>query len=177
MINVLPPKEKEVLRIEENKKTILILEILGFIFLLCLVLILTSMKIYVSGQAEAARIIFEQEQKEFEVSEIKDFSEKIRLANEIFTNLASFYENQVKLTEVLEETSKIIPEGIQLTSLSYQKKTSEVNFLGFSQDREILIEFKEKLEQGERFEKVYFPSSCWIKPTDIDFNSKFKFKK
>lgn len=177
MINILPAKEKEILQMEEKKKTILILEILSFIFLLCLVLILASMEIYVSGQAEAARIIFEQEQKEFEVSEIKDFSEKIKLANETFANLDSFYKNQVKLTEILEETSKILPEGIQLSNFSYQKNTLEVNLFGFSQNREILIKFKEKLEQGEKFEEVYFPSSCWIKPADIDFNSKFKFKK
>ncbi len=176
MINILPSKEKEILQTEERKKIVSILEILGFIFLLYLVLILASMRIYILGRAEAARIILEQEQGEFEVSEIKNFSEKIELANETFSNLNSFYQNQVKLTEILEEVSKTLPEEIYLNNFSYQKNTSQVSLSSFSKSREALLEFKENLEQKENFEEIYFPPSCWIKPIDIDFNSRFKIK-
>ena len=177
MINILPPKEKEILQAEEKKKIVLILEILGFTFLLCLILILVSMNIYVSGQAEAVRIVLKQEQGEFETSEIKSFTEKIKLANEIFSNLDSFYQNQVKLTKILEEISETLPDGIYLNNFSYQRNTSRVTISGFSESREVLSEFKENLEQKENLEEIYFPSSCWIKPINIDFNSKFKIKK
>jgi Tfp pilus assembly protein PilN len=177
MINILPPAEKNILYAEEKKKISLILEILGLVFFVCLILILASMQIYISGKAEAAKIILEQEKDEFEFSEIKNFSEKIRSANEVFTNLDHFYQNQVKLTEVLEEVSRVLPEGIQLSNFSYRKSDSQVSVFGFSQDRETLLKFREKLEQEEKFEEVYFPSSCWIKPTEITFNSSFKFRK
>jgi len=177
MINILPPKEKERIRAKEKKKIALILELLGFVFLLCLVLALFSIEIYVSGRTEAARIILEQERGEFEASEIKDFSEKIRLANESFSNLESFYENQIKLTKVLEEISETLPEGIYLSSLSYQKNNSQVSLLGFAETREALFEFKENLEKEEDFVGIFFPPSSWIKSTNIDFNSRFKIKK
>lgn len=177
MINILPQREKEILQAEEKKKIFLILEIFGFVFLLYLILILVSMNIYISGQVEAVRIVLEQEQGEFESSEVKDFSEKIGSANTTFSNLNSFYQNQIKITEILGEISEILPEGVHLNSLSYQKNTFRINIFGFSNNREALLEFKENLEDKENFEEIFFPPSCWIKPSDISFNSNFKIKK
>jgi len=177
MINLLPPKEKKFLQDEEKKKTVLILGILGFVFFLCLALILTSMKIYISGQAEAENIIIEREKEAFKASEIKDFSEEIKLANKVFSDLNSFYQNQVKLIEILEEITQIFPEEIYLTNFSYKKETSEVVLFGFSKTRETLLEFKKNLEQKENIEGVYFPPSCWLESTDINFNTRFKIKR
>ena len=143
MINILPQQEKEILRTEEQKKIILILEILWLIFLLCLILILVSMSIYISGQAEAARIVLEQEQGGFEASEIKEPSEQIKLANETFSNLNSFYQNQVKIIDILEEVSKTLPPGTYLNSFSYQKSTYKIVISGFSESRDFLFKFKE----------------------------------
>lgn len=177
MINLLPQNEKEILWKEEKKKMFLVLEILGFVFLLCSILILTSMEIYISGQAEAERIILEQEKEEFQSSEFKDCSREIKSANEVFAGLDSFYKNQVKLTNILKEVSEVIPEGIYLDNFSYQSQTSQVTISGFSRSREILIRFKNNLEQKGNFKEVYFPPACWLESTDINFNSSFKVER
>jgi len=177
MINLLPPSEKKNLQTEEKKKIVLILEILGFIFLLCLILILTSINVYISGQVEVERIIFEKEKGIFESSEVKDLSEKIKLANKTFSDLNSFYQNRIKLVDFLEEISEVLPEKVYLNNFSYQKNNSQVTLSGFSKTREALFELKNNLEQQENLEEIYFPPSCWIESVDINFNLKFKIKK
>ena len=174
MINLLPQKEKGVIQAEENKKVILILGIIGFIFILCFILVLTTIKVYIAGQAEVERIILEQEKEEFKVSEEKNFSEEIRSANESLTALKSFYKNQVKVTEILEGVSRNLSEGLYLNEFSYQKEISQIVISGFSPTREALIEFKDNLEGN--FENVHFPPDSWLKATNIDFASKFKIK-
>lgn len=176
MINLLPQSEKKILQIEEKEKIVLILETLSFIFLLCLILILASIQIYIWGQVEAEKIILEQEKREFEVSEVKDLPEKIKLANKTFSDLNSFYQSQIKSTEILEELSKTLPQGVYLTNLSYQKRTSQVIVSGFSKNREILFEFKKNLEQEESFQDIYFPPSTWIEAININFNMSLKIK-
>ena len=176
MINLLPQDEKKILQIEEKEKIALVLETLSFIFLLCLILILVSIQTYIWGQVEAEKIIFEQEKREFEVSEVKDLPEKIKLANKAFFDLNSFYQSQIKSTEILEELSETLPQGVHLTNLSYQKKTSQVALSGFSKSREILFEFKKNLEQEENFKDIYFSPSTWIEAININFNMNFKIK-
>jgi len=177
MINILPQRENEIIQSEENKKIILIFEILIIIFFVCLIFILVSIEIYISGRVEAEKIILEQEKAEFEKSGIKDFSEKINLANKTFSDLNSFYKNQIKSTEIFYEISQTIPEDIYLTSFSYQKEPSRISLFGFSKSREALLQFKKSLEQKENFEDIYFPPSTWINSKDINFNLNFKIKK
>lgn len=177
MINLLPQKEKGILRSEERKKIFLIFEILTLIFVICLIFILASIEIYISGRVEAEEIIFEQEKKEFETSEIKDFSNKIKSANQTFSYLNYFYKNQVKTVEIFSEIYETIPEGIYLTTFSYQRDISNVSLFGFSKSREILLQFKKNLEQKEDLEDIYFPPSTWIDSKDVNFNLNLKIKK
>jgi len=176
MINLLPRKEKRSIQTEERKKIILILEILGFLFLLCLILVLLSIEIYIEGQAKAENIIIEQEKREFQASEIKDLPNKIKTANKNFTDLNLFYQNQVNTMEILQELSETLPEGVYLTTFFYRKDTSEIILSGFSKTRETLYELKVNLEKKGRFENIYFPPSAWIESVDINFNLNFKLK-
>lgn len=177
MINILPPKEKEILRNEENKKIILIIGILVSLLLICLIFILASIEIFISGRVEAERIINEREEEESEISEIRHFSEKIDSVNKTFSDLSSFYKNQIKAIGLFSEISETIPEGIYITLFSYQKDTSRISISGFSTDREGLLRFQKNLEQKDKFKDIYFPPSTWIKSENINFNLFFNIKK
>lgn len=63
MINLLPPEEKTILIQEERFKLILILGIVFLSALLSLILILFSVRIYISSQTDSENTIFEQEEK------------------------------------------------------------------------------------------------------------------
>jgi len=182
MINLLPPKEKIEFFQEETKRLVVIIGSGVLVSLFCLILILFSIKIYISGQAESQKIILLQTEKEFQTSEMKNLQEKIILTNLTLSKLNSFYQEKFYLTKVLERISEILPPGTYLANLSFTPRLgeefrAEVSLSGFSSSREILFEFKKNLEAQEDFKEIYFPPASWIKPTDVDFSLTFKIKK
>jgi len=177
MINLLPQSEKRNVQLGEKRK---IISILGFIFILffvCLALILFSIVIYIEGQAYAEKIILEQKKEEFENSEIKYFSDKVKLANEDFIKVADFCEEQKTVTELLSKISEILPKGVHLTSFDYNRTDSKVMISTFSKSSSDLFDFKNNLEKEDNFEEIHFPPSCWIKSEDIDCVVNFNLKK
>ena len=196
MINLLPPQKKEELKQEEALKTVLIL---GFLFLtafFCFVLILFSIKVFVSGEAEVQKILYLQKEKDFNASHLQILQEKITQANEKINQLGSFYEKQFHFTKAFEVISKNVPSGIYLTSLSaYPQLDSRavakgeekdlssslsggavVNLLGFSPTRNLLLQLKANLEKEESFYEINFPSSNWVKSESINFLVSFKIR-
>jgi hypothetical protein len=176
MINLLPQSEKNILKIIEKEKIILILEIILFCFFLCLILILFSIKIQVAGKVEAEKIILNQEKKEFENLGNKNASEDIILINKKISELKSFYEKQFSMMGVLERVSKTLPDEVYLNNFSYTNNDSRVTLSGFSKNQEGLLEFKKNLEQDKNFQDIFFPLSSWIKKENIDFSLNFKLK-
>ena len=165
MINLLPPLEKKNLEREEKYRLVLILGILVLLFLFSLSLILFAVKIYISGQVESQKILIKDLQTQ-------EFEEEIKLINKDLSKLSSFYESQISWTKTLERFSRTIPEGIYLTSFSLS--LPEVRVSGFCPSRDTLFNFKKRLEKEPDFKEIYFPSSNWAKPKDIDFNLNFK---
>ena len=175
MINLLPPQYKAELKEEENWKLTLILSLLFLIFLVCLALILFSIKISISGQLEAQKTLLLYEEKKFEESQIQNLEEKITASNQAISELNSFYQSQISLTEILEKIFETLPSGVYLTTLDFN--LDQFSLFGYSPTREILLEFKKNLEKEELFEEIYFPPPNWVKPSDIDFSVNFKIAK
>jgi Tfp pilus assembly protein PilN len=175
MINLLPPQYKAELKEEENWKLTLILSILFLTFLVCSALILFSIKISISGQLEAQKILLLQEEEKFEESQIQSLEEKITISNQTLFKLNSFYRSQNNLTEILEKISETLPSSVYLTTLDLN--LAQISLSGYSPTREILLEFKKNLEKEKLFEEIYFPPSNWVKPSNIDFSVNFKVAK
>jgi len=188
MINLLPLQQKEELLEEEKYNLVLILGILFLIFFISLILILFSIKIFISGEVEVQKILLSAEEKRFKESQIQNLEEKINISNQTLSKLDLFYQNQLNLTEILEKTSETLPSGTYLTNLNFSLLTTpaegkapqyvaQISVSGFSPTREILLEFKKNLEKEEPFGEIYFPPSNWVKPIDIDFSVNFKIKR
>lgn len=186
MINLLPPRQKKIVSQKRTKTLVLILGIVGLSALLSLILILSSIRIYVWGQSEVQKAKAQQAQRRIEQTEIQDFSQKIESANQTFSYLASFYQNQPDLTLILEEFSNTLPPKVYLTKLSLgslQSKKEESPYLfelsasGFCPDRETLVQFKQNLGAHPRFGEPRFPPSNWIKAQDINFSLTLKVTK
>lgn len=175
MINLLPPRQKKLLVLERKKRLIVILGIVGLVFFVSLILVLLSVEFYVAGQIEAQKIILEQKQKEFQSSEIKTFREEIRLANQSFLKLRSFYQEQVSLVEILEKINQTLPLRAYLNSFSYDN--TKINLKGYAPTRSILLEFRENLVNEKEFKNIEFPGEPWIKSVDIEFSATFQINK
>jgi len=179
MINLLPPQQKEELKKEEQYKIVLILGMIIFICLIYFSLILHSINIFLSGEAESQTIVYSQREKELKNPQIQALQANLADFNQKVFQLDSFYQNQVVLTEMLEKISATIPPEISLLSfsLSLEEKTVKCILSGLSPDREILVKFKDILEKEEIFTEIYFPPTCWIQPKDINFTINFNIIK
>lgn len=173
--NLLPPKARIELYQDEVKKLIIILGILILLFLLSLSLILFAIKDYISRQVESERILVYLEKKQLETSGIQNLREKIILTNQNLSQLISFYQEQVRLTEIFNKISDILPSQMYLTNFSYQKESAQISLAGFSPTQEILLYFKNDLKK--EFSEVSFPTQNWMETTDIDFQFNFKITK
>lgn len=179
MINLLPPQEKETILREEKKRLTTILWFLFFVFLFCLILILFSVESYLGGQVGAQKIIIAQQEEEFNNPETQAIKEKINATNLMLAKLGVFYKNQTNFSKILEDISETMPEGIHLTNLSVSRSAADkmavqISLSGLSSTREILFNFKKNLEGRPEFKEINFPSSNWVKPTDVNFNVSFK---
>lgn len=171
MTNLLPPQIKNELFEEEVKNLIIVLGSLILIFLFSFTLILFTINDYISKQIDLEKMVINLEKKNSEVPEIQNLREKIISINRTLSQLDSFYQDQVKLTEIFNKISDISPSQMYLTNFSYQKETNLVSLSGFSPTQEILLNFKKNL--NKEFSEVNFPLQNWIKSTDIDFQVTF----
>ena len=182
MINLLPTKQKEELQLEEGFKLVLILGILVLLSLICLHLVLFSVKAYITGEVEAQRILLDQKEKEFNTPQTQALKKNLISFNVTLSKLDSFYRDQFELTQTLEKISSTLPPDLYLTNLSLspvrEKKEKKIltNLSGFASTRQSLLEFKDNLEQEGSFDNVSFSQASWVKPTDINFTVSFTVK-
>lgn len=170
MINLLSAEQKKEILEEEKLKFILILGVVILAFFLSLFLILFSIKTSLSGDLSVQKTYLEQKEKELKIDQIKELEEEIKNLNLTLAKLGSFYQGRINFTEVLEKISKTIPEGVHLTSLSFNPSILQISLFGFSPDRDTLLKLKENLEEEGMFEKVYFPPANWIQTAEINFS-------
>lgn len=177
MINLLPPDQKKELRLLENFKIALSLEILLGISLIFIVLIFLSINFFISGEAKTKKILYEQRQEELETFQMQNLQNNLITFNNTLSSLSFFYRSQTDSVEIIEKIVETIPDRILLNNLSMSpnlKNSISFNLSGFAENRDFLLEFKNNLEKEELFSEVFFPPSSFLKPVNIIFSVTFK---
>lgn len=181
MINLLPPKEKQILLKQKQFQIVLILGILFLVCLFCFSSILFFIKTDIQQKLLSQQKALEKKGQEFNVLEINDLENDITAFNQVFSKLDSFYGQEFYLTDIFYTLSKtmptgrqVMPSGFYLTNFSYGQEEKNISLSGFCPDRDALSEFKTNLEKQEIFKEISFPASNWVKPIDIDFFVSFK---
>lgn len=178
MINLLPPEEKEKLFLKKKEKLVIILGITVLVSLICLILILSSIKVYVATEANALKITSEQAIKEYQTPNFLNFKNIVQKYNKIILQLENFYEQKLYFSQALKIISSIQrPDGLYLTDISLNKngdKKIKVTVAGTSDSRENLLIFKKNIEEDQRIENPYFSPETWTNPQNINFNLSFE---
>jgi hypothetical protein len=178
MINLLPPEEKEKLFLKKKGKLVIILEITVLVSLVCLILILSSIKLYIAAEASSLKIVSERAEKEYQSPIFSNFKDIIQKYNKIIVQLKNFYEQKAYLGQALKNISNIQrPDGLYLTELSLKKngnKKIKVIISGVSDSRENLLLFKKNIEEVQKIENSYFSPETWTNPENINFNLTFE---
>ena len=168
MINLLPPFHKEELRGEEQFRLVLILGMLLMTFFICLSLSLLAIRVYVSGEIRAQEILAETQEKEGRESRLG----QIHTLNEDIAGVSSFLAGRITLSDVIARISSALPESVYFTSLSYTNE--KIALAGFAPQTEDLLSLRANLEKDSLFGNFHFPSSNWIRATNIDFSFDFE---
>lgn len=174
MINLLPPKQNEELKEEENLKLISVLEIIILAFLISLALILFAIKIPFSAALDEQKSYVKQKEEELKNPTMKELEEKIKKYNLTLSKLENFYQEQPELTLILERIFKAFPGGTYLTGLNFNSQESQISLDGFSTNWEILLQFKGNLEKTEGLKEITFPPATWVQSTNINFSVDLK---
>ena len=182
MINLLPPKNKEELLQEKNWKQVMLLGFLAFFVLVSFSLILATINIFLTGEVETQKILYQQRSKELESPKMQELKKGLTSFNQTLSRLDSFYDEQFSLSEVMEEISETLPLGTYLGNLSIipgkkgERKIS-CTLSGFSPTRDTLLKLKENLEKKNNIEEIYFPPANWVQPKNVNFSVSLDFIK
>lgn len=181
MINLLPEEQKQKLLEEERSRLTLILGTLFVCFLICLSLILFLIKNYTLWDLEAEKILLSQKEKTLSLNQ--DLEKEIKQSNAFLSELDSFYEQVVGVTQVLEIADGTLPAKIYLTSFDFilprTKGTNKprISISGFSPDRNTLLNFQKNLKNEQSFSDIYVSPESWIEQENLDFDISFRFNK
>jgi hypothetical protein len=178
MINLLPPEEKEKLFLKKKERLVTILGITVLVSLICLILILSSIKLYIEAEAIYQKIVLEQTEKKYQTPDFLNFKDTIQKYNKIVIQLKNFYNQKQYSSQSLKIISDIQrPEGIYLTGLSLnndENKKIKVTATGISDSRENLLIYKKNIEENKKIENLYFSPETWINPENINFSLTFE---
>lgn len=181
MINLLPPEEKEKIFLENRKKLIVILGITIIIPLVCLVLMLISMKLYTSAQVNSERVNLEQAKKVYETPNLLTFKNTIIKNNSTIGVLKSFYEKETYITDVLKIILSLTrPPNLYVTNLSLIKDDKgDINITasGFSKSRDNLLVFQKNINANTNIKNPYFSQESWVDPENVTFYLTFEINK
>lgn len=179
MINLLPPKEKEELLLEKNKKLAIVLGNMALVSLVCLSLILFAFKFYLLKNASYEKVILGISEKGYQTPDFLSFKEIIQKYNSKIIKANNFYGQQVYLSLMLKDILKIErPNGLYLTKVEIYNLEKDgkikAGLLGKSDTRDNLLVFKGNLESSDKIKNVYFPPNNWIKSQDVNFYATFE---
>jgi Tfp pilus assembly protein PilN len=174
MINLLPSEDKKKLVLEEKKSLAKVWGLIVLVSLICLVLILLSIRFYILSETDYQKIILEQAQKEDLTMGLEKLNSDVQKYNGILEQLNSFYKKEVYYSQILEDINNILhPDGLYLTNFSLTRDKNamiKISLSGYSNTRENLLVFKKNIEQDQKIKNPSFSPTSWVKPKDVDFS-------
>lgn len=182
MINLLPPKYKKELKQQRFFKVVIALNILVLSFLLILSGVLFLTKISLQEELKSQQAILKNNQEQKKIKKIKNLESEIKSFNDKIEELQDYYQNYFNLTDIINDFSSTLPDGVYINSISFDKiknkeEVVEVKVQGYCPDRERLREFDSNLNKTEKFTEINFAKENWTQPKEINFSLSFKIKK
>jgi hypothetical protein len=178
MINLLPPEEKQKLFLEKKKKLAIILGTVILVSLICLTLILLSIKFYILAETDEQRNMLKQAIQEKQTSDFINLSSIIQKYNGTLDQLDSFYKKEIYFSQTLEIITDVpSPKGLYLTNFSFSRDKSGVvqaSVSGISNTREDLLLFKKNIEEDKKIKNPYFSPGSWINQKNVNFSLTFE---
>lgn len=181
MINLLSLKEKSELLLKNKTKLVIILGLVFVTFLVCLSLILNSIKFYIMKECADQSFFVKDSEIKYNSGNLSEIKSTIEKYNAILSSVNSFYKGEIFFTDILRSISKMkIPKGVYFTNINLVEKNKKdqviVSISGISDSRENLFSLKENIKSDKWIIDPYFPPESWITPENISFSLQFKVR-
>ena len=190
MINLLPPREKQELKLGEVQIKISVI----FAYFLCclafLVIIFFLLDHYIVLETVEFDSAVLTKTRELESYKFQDFEEATTKINQTLAMIGIFQQDEILISPFFEEIDSLAQQDIFFTNITLtkdvrlvQKKESEklvretyvrINLAGISSTREALYSFKKILESQKHFSQVYFSPDSWTKSQNAVFSVSFE---
>lgn len=170
-LNLLPPEQKECLRLTQTFNYV---KILTFIFL--------SFTVVASGLLLGARLILQDNLGDILASSTNVNDRNLTIDREILKlnksveDINKIQSSYTKWSSLLGQLMKSIPANIEINYLSFEKKTGTFILSGRAKQRQDFLNLKSTLEQTTYLEKVTSPITNLLTKTNVEFQFTGKLK-
>ncbi len=169
MINFTPEEIQKEIILRKQRKRIFLTFCLIFIAELSFSLVMLYFYYQTKANLGLAKAFKENLIAQENTKILKETKEEILKTNFLLKKIESFYQNRILLAKLLLEISKALPEGLKVSSLTYNSSAQMISLTGKAKTRELLLEFKRNLEKIPEFKEVNFPPLNWVKKENIKF--------
>lgn len=170
-LDLLPKERKQEIRRNKLFRTILRQEILFLLPLIVFVIILFNIYYLLSFEKASSIAAQSAAQSQDAYLELNKYEEKFKEVNEQTSALLKITVSQLHWDNVFKAMDSTTPDGIMITNFS--TKDYAVFLVGKAKSRDILLNFKEKLESNDCFSAVNVPLSNLVVKDDVDFQLDF----
>lgn len=174
-LNLLPPKQKEELEWEKNRRLAVFSAGVLFILLAFFALLLCSSILYINIQLEPIETAIEAERAREETQIVKNLEENTQAFIKTLRSLHEIQENGDDYASLLRELSVLPPKDVALATITIIETTGKevvvgaTRITGHAENRDQVIEFESAIKQNAHFGNLISPFSNKNKERDIDF--------
>lgn len=173
-LNLLPPEEKENIRLDLlNQRIIIIGGYLIAAFLIFIVLLAVNLMI-INFKISKSQNNFQNLQKKFAVEGFKDVQNELKNINNKIKNIDQIQRNYPYYSTVIEKIIAIIPISAQINNIS--ATGNHINLAGFAISRDSVVNIKDTLEKSSDFKNINYPLSNFLQAENINFSFSFDIK-
>lgn len=171
-LDLLPDYRKQEIKRKKTFRTILREEMLFLLPIIVLIMILVNIYYVLVLQKNSSVNVNSLQQSQEKYQKLGIYQEKFKQINDIDRALSSIQNGHLHWTNLFQKLGETVPEGIQLSNLS--TKNYAVFLVGKAKTRDVLLDFKNKLEEAACFKEVNVPLSNLVVKDNVDFQIDLK---
>ena len=172
MLNLLPPKQKKELKLDLLNQIIVAFGMAVILVIFVLALIFVIALVFLNINLAQTEKELDSWRAKPEIKELESLEKKVSEVNRELDFLEEYQKERMEFSLILENLAQDVPSGIRFNNLSIEK-SKKVTIRGHALTRDILLIFKNTLENASYVSNFEFPLSNLIKSEDVDFNLSF----
>ena len=177
-INLLPEKYKKGYKIEKTRRFFVFLFLSLYFVIFVFTILLFGSYYFLKTESDFWSENLELKKSDENIKSILELEKDIKKTNKKINFVYKINSNKIVVSDLIENISSLISDGVYLKSLSLNANTGDVNLSGFANTRDNILTLEDRLKNSNWVDKSSFvsPKSNILKKKNIDFTFSFKLK-